>query len=101
METRKVSAKLPQGVGQQCFFCQSDGEPANTIGHIGPQDFTVGQFLFHVFVTDNGTGDTLVEHADIEQQREEILLCIYIPSVHVNHVAQKLEGIKTGCRWEG
>ena len=50
--------------------------------------------LVHIAVADDRPGDQLREHGDVKRQRKRIFLRPGLVAVHVDHITERLEGVK-------
>ena len=86
--------QLTQLVGNEYLFGKADDEPAHAQTGLFHRMGTVLQLTGHVGIANDGAGDQLREHGHISTKVHDILLGLHAATVHINGVAEDLEGIK-------
>ena len=81
-------------VGQQDLFEHAGQEPDESVPRLAHADDAVLDLRFNVDVFDNGAGNELREHGDVQQQVKEVALDIGPPAVHIHNVRNGLERVE-------
>ena len=85
---------LAHGVGQQHFFAQPEQEPRRPLGEFGQGLLPAGDLPGHGGIAYDGPGHQLGEQGYVEGYVEGVALAGGVSAVHVDDVAQPLEGEK-------
>ncbi len=100
--------QLPQLVGQQDLFAQAQQQPPHAQRGLLQRMLPVLQLPRHIGIAHDGPGDQLGEHGDIGAEIHDGALGGHIAPVHIDGVAEDLEGIKADAdgqrylrHWQG
>ena len=74
-------------VCQNHLFAQAHQEPAQTVGQVFPGMAAVLQFLRHIHIPDNGTGNELGKQGHIGTEGNGVFLHLRSTPVHIDGIA--------------
>ena len=86
--------QLAKQIGKQDLLCQPQHEAPRPGRRVRKHVGTAAQLRRDIGIADDRSGDELREHGDIRCQIDQVPLCRDRPAVHVDGIAQDLEGIE-------
>ena len=93
--------QLIQDVGKQYLFPQAQHKAAGAQSRVLHRVGAASQLGGHVGVADDGARHQLGVHSDIRRQVNEVPLGRGVPPVHVDDIAEDLEGIEADADGQG
>ena len=95
-----VRPERTDGVGQQDFLCQAEGEQGHAVLDLLELTaaFVDVETVGDVPVLDDGAGDELGEHDDVSTEIDDVMLRFHIPAVDVDGVGKGLEGVEADAQ---
>ena len=101
VEHHRGFGRFPENREHQCnvvcnddFLAQADQEAAHTQISLFQCMGTALQLPCHVNVAHNRTGNQLRKQRNVSTKSNRVLLCGHIVAVHINGIAQALEGVE-------
>ena len=92
---------LRQLVGQDHLLAQTKEKTVDTFCHIASVNPAVTNLMGHSAIPDDGTGNQLWEHRDIEQQMAKIALHGRLLTIDIHQIGYRLEHIKADANGQG
>ena len=85
---------LCEHVGQQHLFGQPVNKPVDALGKARHRMCALRDLVVHITVAHNRPGNQLWEHRNVQRERKRVFLRPRLTAVHVNHIAERLKGVK-------